>query len=118
MPSNVAPANFTQLHEPERGAGARRRRRIPGFILSHLKIMKTLLSSVALAAATEALPVKSRPSKALQAKAVQAKAQELKHFDGVVSRAENQSVTVERETGEPVTFAFDQVSRAHLKFEW
>ena len=50
MPSNVAPANFTQLHEPERGAGARRRRRIPGFILSHLKIMKTLLSSVALAA--------------------------------------------------------------------
>lgn len=74
--------------------------------------------AVAQAAATEVLPVKSRPSKALQAKAVQAKTQELKHFDGVVSRAENQSVTVERETGEPVTFAFDQVSRAHLKFEW
>ncbi len=70
------------------------------------------------AARTEVLPVKSRPSKALQAKALQAKEQELKHFDGVVSLAENQFVTVERETGEPVTFAFDQVSRAHLKFEW
>jgi ribosome maturation factor RimP len=41
-----------------------------------------------------------------------------KHFDGVVARAENQTVTVEPELGEPVTFSFDQVSRANLKFEW
>ena len=43
---------------------------------------------------------------------------ELKHFDGIVSRAENQLVTVELDSGEQVTFPFDQVSRAHLKFEW
>jgi ribosome maturation factor RimP len=48
----------------------------------------------------------------------QTKPVELKHFDGVVTSAENQSVTVELTGGEQVTFPFDQVSRANLKFEW
>lgn len=43
---------------------------------------------------------------------------EVKHFDGVVSRSEDQTITVEQDSGVPVSFAFDQVSRANLKFEW
>jgi ribosome maturation factor RimP len=47
-----------------------------------------------------------------------AKPLEVKHFEGVVKSAENQSVTVELPGGKQVTFPFDQVSRANLKFEW
>ena len=43
---------------------------------------------------------------------------ELKHFDGVISRAENQTVTVELTGGTNVTFPVEQVDRANLKFEW
>jgi ribosome maturation factor RimP len=43
---------------------------------------------------------------------------ELKHFDGVISRAEDRSVTVELPGGGQVTFPFEQVDRANLKFEW
>jgi ribosome maturation factor RimP len=42
----------------------------------------------------------------------------LKHFDGVISRAENQTVTVELTGGSNVTFPVEQVDRANLKFEW
>jgi ribosome maturation factor RimP len=41
-----------------------------------------------------------------------------RHFDGVISRAENQTVTVETTGGREVTFPVAQVDRAHLKFEW
>lgn len=44
---------------------------------------------------------------------------DLKHFDGVIARtAEDGSVTVELAGGAEVTFPFEQVDRAHLKFEW
>ena len=43
---------------------------------------------------------------------------ELKHFDGVLSRAEDHSVTVELAGGRHVTFLVEQVDRANLKFEW
>jgi ribosome maturation factor RimP len=44
---------------------------------------------------------------------------DLKHFDGVIARtAEDRSVTVELEGGAEVTFPFEQVDRANLKFEW
>ena len=44
---------------------------------------------------------------------------ELKHFDGVIARtAEDRSITVETSGGAEVTFPFDQVDRANLKFEW
>jgi ribosome maturation factor RimP len=45
-------------------------------------------------------------------------ATELKHFDGVISRAEDHTVTVELTGGRNVTFPVDQVDRANLKFEW
>jgi len=41
-----------------------------------------------------------------------------KSLEGVIARAENQSVTIEPDRGDPVTFPFAQVSRANLKFEW
>jgi ribosome maturation factor RimP len=41
----------------------------------------------------------------------------LKHFDGVITKAEDQAVTMSIAGGE-VTFPFDQVDRANLKFEW
>jgi ribosome maturation factor RimP len=43
---------------------------------------------------------------------------ELKHFDGVISRAEDHTVTVELTGGREVTFPVEQVDRANLKFEW
>jgi ribosome maturation factor RimP len=44
---------------------------------------------------------------------------ELKHFDGVIAgTTEDRSVTVELAGGERVTFPFEQVDRAHLRFEW
>ena len=43
---------------------------------------------------------------------------ELKHFDGVISRAEDHTVTVELAGGKEVTFPVEQVDRANLKFEW
>ena len=42
----------------------------------------------------------------------------LKHFDGVISRAEGHTVTVELAGGREVTFPVEQVDRANLKFEW
>ena|SRR5438477_4482471 len=43
---------------------------------------------------------------------------EIKHFDGVISRAEDHQVTVELAAGGKITFPFEQVDRANLKFEW
>jgi ribosome maturation factor RimP len=43
---------------------------------------------------------------------------ELKHFDGVISRAEDHTVTVALAEGKEVTFPVEQVDRANLKFEW
>jgi ribosome maturation factor RimP len=43
---------------------------------------------------------------------------ELKHFDGVIARAEDYTVTVELAGGREVTFPVEQVDRANLKFEW
>lgn len=42
----------------------------------------------------------------------------VKHFDGVISRAEDHIVTVELAGGSLVTFPVEQVDRANLKFEW
>lgn len=47
-----------------------------------------------------------------------AKQSDVKYFDGVILRAEDQRVTVELAPGEQVTFPLDQVDRANLKFEW
>jgi ribosome maturation factor RimP len=43
---------------------------------------------------------------------------ELKHFDGVIARAEDHTVTVELTGGREVTFPVEMVDRANLKFEW
>jgi ribosome maturation factor RimP len=43
---------------------------------------------------------------------------DLKHFDGVIARAEEQAVTVELTGGKEVTFPLEQVDHANLKFEW
>jgi ribosome maturation factor RimP len=43
---------------------------------------------------------------------------ELKHFDGVIARAEDHIVTVELAGGKQVTFPVEQVDHANLKFEW
>jgi len=42
----------------------------------------------------------------------------LRHFDGVISRAEDHTVTVALAGGKEVTFPVEQVDRANLKFEW
>jgi ribosome maturation factor RimP len=44
----------------------------------------------------------------------------LKHFEGVIARANDQghTVTVELSGGAEVTFPVEQVDRANLKFEW
>ena len=42
----------------------------------------------------------------------------LKHFDGLISKAEDHTVTVELAGGKEVTFPVEQVDRANLKFEW
>ncbi|MDP9171831.1 MAG: ribosome maturation factor RimP [Acidobacteriota bacterium] len=48
---------------------------------------------------------------------------DLKHFDGVISEASAneqgaRTVTIELAGGRQVTFPFEQVERANLKFEW
>lgn len=47
-----------------------------------------------------------------------AKAAETKHLDGTLSRAENQTITLELPDGTQLNVPFEQVSRANLKFEW
>ncbi len=44
----------------------------------------------------------------------------VKYFEGVIARAEDDGkiVTVALLGGAEVTFPFEQVDRAHLKFEW
>ncbi len=42
----------------------------------------------------------------------------LKHFDGMIARAEDHEITVELAGGATVTFPVEQVDRANLKFEW
>jgi len=43
---------------------------------------------------------------------------ELKHFDGAISHAADQNITVSLPGGRQITFPFEQVDRANLKFEW
>ncbi len=44
---------------------------------------------------------------------------EWKHFDGVIAQAaEDHSLTVELADGTHLTFPFEQVERANLKFDW
>jgi ribosome maturation factor RimP len=44
---------------------------------------------------------------------------DLKAFDGVIAQtADDRTVTVEIAEGRQVTFPFEQVDRANLKFEW
>jgi ribosome maturation factor RimP len=42
----------------------------------------------------------------------------LKHFDGAILRAEDETVTVELADGRQVAFPVEQVDRANLMFEW
>jgi ribosome maturation factor RimP len=42
----------------------------------------------------------------------------LKHFEGLISRAENRTVTVELSGGREIVFPYEQIERANLKFEW
>ncbi len=42
----------------------------------------------------------------------------LKHFEGTISSAEDHSITVALNGGGEVRFPFEQVERANLKFEW
>ena len=45
---------------------------------------------------------------------------DLKYFEGVIARSDNdaRTVTVELPDGAEVTFPVEKVDRAHLKFEW
>jgi ribosome maturation factor RimP len=47
-------------------------------------------------------------------------AQEVRHFEGVISRVDDAAATiaVELPDGALVVFPFDQVDHANLKFEW
>ena len=47
-----------------------------------------------------------------------AKTAALKHFDGAILRAEDQTVTVELADGRQVAFPLEKVDHANLKFEW
>ena len=40
------------------------------------------------------------------------------HFEGVIASAQDHTIAVDLGGGRQITFAFDQVDRAHLKFEW
>jgi ribosome maturation factor RimP len=42
----------------------------------------------------------------------------MKHFEGIISRAEDHLVTVQLAEDRQVTFPFEQVDRANLKFDW
>ena len=42
----------------------------------------------------------------------------VKHFDGVLQSAQDGTLTMELSGGQSVQFAFEQVDRANLKFEW
>ena len=42
----------------------------------------------------------------------------VKHFEGIISRAEDHLVTVQLAEDRQVTFPFEQVDRANLKFDW
>jgi ribosome maturation factor RimP len=44
--------------------------------------------------------------------------EQLKHFEGAILRAENYSITIGLRDGREITFPFEQVERANLKFEW
>jgi ribosome maturation factor RimP len=44
--------------------------------------------------------------------------EQFKHFDGVIERAEDRRITVGFPDGRQLTFPFEQVDRATLKFEW
>jgi ribosome maturation factor RimP len=70
----------------------------------------------------EPIPVALKGAPAEHAGAKNAAA-ELKHFDGVIARADDESgpdqtVTVALAGGKEVTFPIEQVDRANLKFEW
>jgi len=56
----------------------------------------------------------------LAAPSVPAASNALKHFEGVIARADvdARTVTVELPDGAAVTFPVDQVDRANLRFEW
>jgi ribosome maturation factor RimP len=43
---------------------------------------------------------------------------DLKHFNGIIRTAEDQSITVDLADGAEITFPFQQVDRANLRFEW
>jgi ribosome maturation factor RimP len=43
---------------------------------------------------------------------------DLKHFDGTLLSAADQTLTIDLPDGRQVAFPFEQVSRANLKFEW
>jgi ribosome maturation factor RimP len=51
-------------------------------------------------------------------RASKVKEMELKHFDGTISQAVSQTIIIDLPDGRQARFPFDQVSRAHLKFEW
>lgn len=43
---------------------------------------------------------------------------EVKSFDGLIVRAQDQAITLELTGGRQVTFPFEKIDRASLKFEW
>jgi ribosome maturation factor RimP len=43
---------------------------------------------------------------------------ELKYFEGVISQAKDHTITVELPGNHQVTFSFEQVDHANLKFDW
>ena len=49
---------------------------------------------------------------------VNAEGKEHTHFQGAIASAVEQKITLDLPDGKQINFQFDQIDRAHLKFEW
>ena len=49
---------------------------------------------------------------------VNAEGKEHKHFEGVIAGSQDQTIALDLPDGKQINFLFDQIDRAHLKFEW
>lgn len=59
-----------------------------------------------------------KPAKVVLREPITVSEKELKHFEGVIAGARDNTIAVELPGGEQVVFPFEQVDRANLKFEW
>ena len=64
-------------------------------------------------------PITGQPVKVvLRQPLVNAEGKEHTHFQGAIASAVEQKITLDLPDGKQINFLFDQIDRAHLKFEW